>query len=480
MKRHLFICLVFASVMSFSQVTIVNNTNLNGFVMTNSLGGLTRNDGPNGVSMKGGGLATYSCTLDTALNLTCFDSLLITCSFNKGPTIGTSSLNGIPASSSSTTYSYITTNTSSLSFSIAVTNVSLNYKQFLYISNLKILGYQTATSCTAAPSQPSIIKGPTTVCAGATNLFFVPPVCGATLYIWALPSGWTGTSTTNTISVTSTSVSGNISVTATNSCGVSTPQTISISVNNFTPAAPGAISGATVLCYGATSVYSFNPVAGATSYLWGLPSGWGYTNPSITNTISAIATSNGTISVTASNFCNSSSAQTYSVSVFPQNNVTVTINPNPICIGQSATLTISSSKIKWYYWNTGPGGNPMVVTPTVNTNYQATVLDSNNCQNNSMYASVIVLTCTGVNEMGPAYNKINISPNPNSGEFMVTSSISENGVYEIYNCMGQRIKSGIANERIQISLIEEPSGIYFIKFFENKTLISTKKIILNN
>jgi hypothetical protein len=477
MKKRLFICLIFASVTGFSQVTIVNNTNLNGFVMTNSLGGLTRSNGPNGVSMKGGGISTYSCSLDTTLNLTCFDSLLITCSFNRGPTIGTSSLNGISASPSAMTYSYVTSNTSNLSFSITVANVSLTYKQFLYISNLKILGYQTATSCTAAPNQPLTINGPTTVCAGATNLFFTPPICGATSYTWALPSGWTGTSTTNTISVTSTSVSGSISVTATNSCGVSTPQTISVSVNNFTPAVPGAISGATVLCYGATSVYSFNPVAGATSYSWGLPSGWGYTNPSITNTISAIATSSGTISVTASNFCNSSSAQTYSVAVFPQNNVSVTINPNPICVGQSATLTMSCSKLKWGYWNIS-GGNPLVVTPTVNTNYQASTLDSNNCSS-SIWSTVIVLTCTEIDRIGLTNNKINISPNPNSGEFILNSSIEENGFYEIYNCVGQKIRSGIVNEKTQISLKEEASGIYFIKVFEDNKLISTKKIIIN-
>ncbi|MCC6370799.1 MAG: T9SS type A sorting domain-containing protein [Bacteroidia bacterium] len=49
------------------------------------------------------------------------------------------------------------------------------------------------------------ITGPTVVCRGTSNVFAVPPMPGATSYTWITPSGWIGTSSTNTISLTTNS-----------------------------------------------------------------------------------------------------------------------------------------------------------------------------------------------------------------------------------------------------------------------------------
>jgi hypothetical protein len=48
-----------------------------------------------------------------------------------------------------------------------------------------------------------------------------------------LPSGWSGTSTTNSISTTASSTSGTITVTANNTCGSSTAATLPITVNTL-------------------------------------------------------------------------------------------------------------------------------------------------------------------------------------------------------------------------------------------------------
>ena len=94
--------------------------------------------------------------------------------------------------------------------------------------------------------------------------------------------------------------------------------------------------------------------------------------------------------------------------------------------------------------------------------------------------NVIVNTCTDVKGINLNNYEISVSPNPNNGEFILSSAIKENGFFEIYNCVGQKIKSGTVTEKTQISLREESSGIYFIKVFENKKIISTKKIVLSN
>lgn len=56
------------------------------------------------------------------------------------------------------------------------------------------------------------VSGNTSVCAGATYVYSVAPVSGATTYNWTFPAGWTGTSTTNTISLTAGTATGAITV----------------------------------------------------------------------------------------------------------------------------------------------------------------------------------------------------------------------------------------------------------------------------
>ena len=55
----------------------------------------------------------------------------------------------------------------------------------------------------------------------------------ATGYVWTLPTGATGTSTTNSITVgySNTAVSGNVTVKAINDCGETTVKSLAITVN---------------------------------------------------------------------------------------------------------------------------------------------------------------------------------------------------------------------------------------------------------
>ncbi len=81
--------------------------------------------------------------------------------------------------------------------------------------------------CTAA-TPPSAINGLTTTCPGLLQ-YSVSPVPGAVSYSWLLPAGWIGSSTTNTIGALSGS-SGTISVSASNACGKSDPQKLSVTI----------------------------------------------------------------------------------------------------------------------------------------------------------------------------------------------------------------------------------------------------------
>jgi hypothetical protein len=55
-------------------------------------------------------------------------------------------------------------------------------------------------------------------------------VSGATSYTWTLPGGWTGTSTTNSITATAGSNGGAVTVAASNACGASPAASLAVAV----------------------------------------------------------------------------------------------------------------------------------------------------------------------------------------------------------------------------------------------------------
>lgn len=85
------------------------------------------------------------------------------------------------------------------------------------------------------PSAATVIAGTTTVCQGQTSeTYTVAAIADAESYNWTLPSGATGTSTTNSIQVDFgiSAVSGDITVSGYNSCGGNGPSsTLAITVN---------------------------------------------------------------------------------------------------------------------------------------------------------------------------------------------------------------------------------------------------------
>jgi hypothetical protein len=120
---------------------------------------------------------------------------------------------------------YITGNTSSSDFDVtpgafhAVDPDSMSGEVFV-----------TKICLSTIPLQPGAISGNTTVCQGSSQTYSIAAVPGATSYTWTLPGGWTGTSTTSSITATVGANGGNITVSANNLCAGSAPQTLAINV----------------------------------------------------------------------------------------------------------------------------------------------------------------------------------------------------------------------------------------------------------
>lgn len=251
-----------------------------------------------------------------------------------------------------------------------------------------------AVTVNQLPAQPSTISGATTVCQGNAQTYSVSSVSGATSYTWSLPAGWSGSSTTNSISATPGSSGGTISVTVNNSCGSSSPRTLSVSMGTL-PAQPGSITGTTTVCSGTAQTYSISAVSGATSYTWsysggGTPSGTG-------TSVSLTPTSSGTLSVVANNSCGSSTQRTLSITVNPLPSQPSAITGSAsVCSGTSQPYSINAvSGATSYTWSYSGGGTPsgtgtsVSLTPT--SSGTLTVVANNSCGSSSQRTLAITV-----------------------------------------------------------------------------------------
>jgi hypothetical protein len=128
----------------------------------------------------------------------------------------------------------------------------------------------TVIVANGAPATPTGFTGLIAVCANsAGNIYSVTNDVNAAQYNWTLPTGWSGTSTTNSITTTA-GAAGNvqISVTAQNNCGTSAAATYNVTVHPL-PTATISQSGNTLSTTTTFNSYQWydgtGPISGATS-----------------------------------------------------------------------------------------------------------------------------------------------------------------------------------------------------------------------
>jgi hypothetical protein len=173
----------------------------------------------------------------------------------------------------------------------------------------------TDEGCGGCPD-PGQINGPAQLCAptGQQITYSVAPVAGAYSYNWTVPTGTIIVSGQGTNSIVvrwpfaaiHAGLTGNICVSTANSCGVSNPSCLNISVQLSAPVRPQTISGNSLACDGDIVVYSVAAVNRATGYNWTVPTGAQIINGQGTNMISVLynnSFSGGSITVNAENGC---------------------------------------------------------------------------------------------------------------------------------------------------------------------------------
>lgn len=362
-----------------------------------------------------------------------------------------------------------TTNTINVDFTYAVTGYI-----FVYGVNGCGDGLNSAMQVivTPLPDEAGAISGPNSVCAGETGIVYtVPPINNATTYIWTLPPGASGSSTTNSITVNfdPTASSGEVTVTGSNQCGTGITSAMAVTVNSL-PEAAGAITGTEILCQGTMGVvYTVDPVANATSYEWSLPegaNGSGNTN-TITVDFSTSAIS-GNVSVYGINSCGNGD-----MSSLP---VIVNEKPQTPFITQSGhTITSDAALGNQWYDQSGllPGATEQEYIVTWDGDYY-TIVTLNDCASDP--SNVLTVIVSGVAEK-ENNNGIMIFPNPFSQELVMEQKTGSNPVrFEIISTTGQIVHQGILIEKKIINTSGLTAGPYIIRLF-GTSVIEYRKLI---
>jgi hypothetical protein len=226
------------------------------------------------------------------------------------------------------------------------------------------------------------------------DTYTTPFVSGAT-YAWTIPSGWIGSSTTNTINVTPNGNSGVITVTPSKSCGNISTGSLQVTATSSVPVAPGIITGPISVCSGSKQLtYSIAPVNNAMSYTWTIPAGWSIVSGADSTTIvlNAAATgTGGTISVVANNGCGASKSTTTSVlfTTGTASNGGTSTGGLSVCSGTNVTLTSTGytgtilnwqssidGGVSWINISNSGSATYTVTKPTVSALYRMMVQSS--------------------------------------------------------------------------------------------------------
>jgi len=202
-----------------------------------------------------------------------------------------------------------------------------------------------------APATPSAINGAYGACRNSTgNVFWTPEVPGATSYQWTLPVGATGTSTSNSITLSFSGgyASGNLSVRAVGPCGTSTSFSRTIFALTSAPGSPTSITGPTAdVCPNTLQTYTCSAVAAATSYQWTAPTNAtivsGQGTQTVTISFAANFGTSGVVSVRSQNCAGLGTiARSLTVYSVPGTPGTITGQTTNVCPGSVLSYAITA------------------------------------------------------------------------------------------------------------------------------------------
>lgn len=296
---------------------------------------------------------------------------------------------------------------------------------------------------TASSSSPSVCDGSSATLSAS----------GTTSYTW-MPGNLTGSSVIVTPNVTTT-----YTVTGDNGPGCSNTATITVTVNSLPTV--GASTSVSTICPGDVVTLTGS---GAASYDWmpGSLSG---------SPVTDAPTSSITYTVTGTDVNGCSNTSTISIAVNTPPAVSVVLMNDTFCDIDGPTALSGGSPAGGTYSGPGVSGNAFDASSVGSGTYTITYTftDVNGCSD-SASQTVIVDICNGLPSTPEPIGVMQVVPNPNEGEFVLTFNIAaaDDYILEIHNALGQivyaeQLNSFSGQYSNKINLSEHGRGAYTIR-----------------
>jgi len=313
------------------------------------------------------------------------------------------------------------------------------------------------------PGNAGRITGSTTVCQGTSVTYTVPAIDRALTYLWTLPEGAKGTSTTESITVDfeSNAISGAISVAGKNNLGTGTTSEIEVTVNPL-PAPAGDITGPALVCQRQANVtYTVPEIENADSYIWEVDADATYTSSKNSITLNyGINTGTGSISVRGKNGCGDGMIKVLNIKLSG-------IPDTPMITQHGNELTSSAPVGNQWCDSNGPiaGATSQMYTITASGDYYV-VVTIDGCSSEASETLNVILN--GI--MQPEnLSSVTIYPNPVSDLLTIdTEGFSEPVRIKILNSLGQSLFQSIIINQGEIDLSTFAPGVYLINLESGK------------
>lgn len=259
----------------------------------------------------------------------------------------------------------------------------------------------TVTVVTSVPSAVTASANSLALCVGNSFNLNASGGAGAASWSWTGPNSYTNTNQDPAAFTTVSASAGNYVATATNVCGSTTSNTLTLGLSAAAPGAVTASANSLLLCVGNAFDLNASGGAGATSWSWSGPNSYTDSNqdPASFGTVAASA---GNYTATATNACGStsSSALALALALSTPSAVTASANSLSLCTGASFDLNASGGTGATSWSWSGPDSytnsnqNPAAFSTSATSagNYTATA--TNVCGSTSSSAITLALTAS--------------------------------------------------------------------------------------
>jgi hypothetical protein len=242
--------------------------------------------------------------------------------------------------------------------------------------------------------------------------------------------------------------------------GCTSPMTAAVlnvgaAINVTASASSGTVcaGGSTALNAGGASTYTWMP-GGATGAIIAVTPG-STTIYSVTGDNGAGCVGTGTVEV----FVNSLP----SVSLTAAQTTVCTNGPTVALTGSPAGGAYTGSNVTTGVFT--PGATAGTFMPSYNITSSVT-----GCSN-SASVTIIVSTCTGIDNSVARINGLSVYPNPNLGEFVIELNNGFVKTYEVTDLTGRVIMNGsTAKDKMNVNINAFANGVYFVKVKSNDTV----------